>query len=84
MHRPERPPDFAAPETEPDAQTIDPSWIQQFLAQLGEVQDKLKRLLFKSLGGILAAQDQIVQQWKASWAGAAGAATGVAVGQPGA
>ena len=63
---------------EPDAQNIDPSWIQQFLAQLGEVQDKLKRLLFKSLGGILGNQDQILRQWRAN---GAGAATGVAVSE---
>lgn len=45
-----------------DAPTIDPEWMNRFIAQLGEVQDKLKRLLFKSLGGILASQERIVQQ----------------------
>lgn len=39
--------------------SIDPSWIQDFVKQLAEVQDRLKRLLFKSLGGILATQEHI-------------------------
>jgi hypothetical protein len=42
-------------------QNIEPDWITRFMGQLLEVQDKLKRILFKSLGGILAAQEQIVQ-----------------------
>jgi Zn-dependent protease with chaperone function len=44
----------------PDQNTISPEWIQQFLGQLAEVQSKLSRLLFKSLGGILATQEAIV------------------------
>jgi Zn-dependent protease with chaperone function len=42
-------------------QNIEPFWISRFMGQLLEVQDKLKRILFKSLGGILAAQEQISQ-----------------------
>jgi hypothetical protein len=42
-------------------QTIEPGWITRFMGQIMEVQDKLKRILFKSLGGILAAQERMVQ-----------------------
>ncbi len=45
-----------------DTQTINPEWIQRFMAQAGEIQDKLRRLLFKSMGGILALQEQIAQK----------------------
>ncbi|MCI0376085.1 MAG: hypothetical protein L0215_00615, partial [Gemmataceae bacterium] len=43
-----------------EGQSIDGLWVQRLLAQLGEVQDKLARLLFKSMGGILALQERIV------------------------
>ncbi|MGE0787346.1 MAG: M48 family metallopeptidase [Sandaracinaceae bacterium] len=39
---------------------IDGTWIQQLLAQIGEVQDKLQRLFFKSMGGLLRFQEEIV------------------------
>src|SRR5262249_55780581 len=55
----------AVPALDPQAQRIDPEWIRLYLAQLGEVQDKLKRLLFKSLGGILATQEQVARDWAA-------------------
>jgi hypothetical protein len=42
--------------------TIDPTWIPRFLAQTAEVQDKLRRLLFKSMGAILILQEQILQK----------------------
>ena len=38
----------------PTENTISPEWLQPFLAQMAEVQDRLKRLLFKSMGGMLA------------------------------
>lgn len=38
---------------------IPPEWVTDLMNQLVEVQDKLKRLTFKSLGGILAAQERI-------------------------
>lgn len=41
--------------------SIDPTWIQCFLAQTAEIQDKLRRLLFKSIGAILLLQEQIRQ-----------------------
>ncbi|MFO0969154.1 MAG: M48 family metallopeptidase [Gemmataceae bacterium] len=45
-------------------QTIAPDWIQELLGQLAEVQDKLKRILFKSMGGILALQERIVDKYR--------------------
>ena len=33
--------------------------------QIGEVQDKLRRIHFKSLGGILLLQEKIGKQWLA-------------------
>jgi Zn-dependent protease with chaperone function len=44
------------------ATSIPPAWLSDLFAQLGEVMDKLRRLLFKSLGGILAAHEQIERQ----------------------
>jgi Zn-dependent protease with chaperone function len=39
-------------------------WINKFLSQLTEVLEKLRRIHFKSLGGILLLQDRIHQEWK--------------------
>jgi len=39
--------------------SIDPMWIQALTAQTAELQDKLRRLLFKNLGAILAMQERI-------------------------
>jgi hypothetical protein len=44
---------------------LDGAWIGRFLGQLGEVLDKAQRLHFKSLGGILALQERIAEQWAA-------------------
>ncbi len=49
--------------------SIDPTWIQRFFAQAAELQDKLRRLHFKSMGGILTLQEQIRQQHQGSGAG---------------
>ena len=43
--------------------SLDGSWIQQFLNQVGEVIDKSARVLFKSLGGLLLLQERIAEQW---------------------
>jgi len=48
-----------------DTQTLDGAWINQFMTQLGEVLDRLARVLFKSLGGLLALQEQISNRWAA-------------------
>src|SRR5262249_40365390 len=47
-----------------DSNNIDGKWVGDLMGQLTEVEDKLKRLLFKSLGGILAAQEKIVTDWQ--------------------
>jgi hypothetical protein len=43
---------------------IEGEWIDQLLARLAEVADKLQRLHFKSLGAILVLQETIVRQWR--------------------
>ena len=43
---------------------IEGEWIDELLARLAEVADKLQRLHFKSLGAILALQETIVRQWR--------------------
>ena len=43
---------------------IESAWIDDLLARLAEVEDKLQRLHFKSLGAILALQESIVTKWK--------------------
>lgn len=45
-----------------EANSIPPVWINDLFVQTGEVLDKLRRLLFKSLGGILTLQEQIEKQ----------------------
>jgi hypothetical protein len=45
--------------------TLDSVWIGRFLEQLGEVLAKTARIHFKSLGGILAVQEKIAEQWSA-------------------
>ena len=49
----------------PDTQTLDGAWIGQLMNQMGEVIDKSARILFKSLGGILALQDRLAEEWHA-------------------
>jgi hypothetical protein len=49
-----------------DAQnSLDGAWIGKFLEQLGEVLEKATRIHFKSLGGILALQEGIMERWTA-------------------
>jgi hypothetical protein len=47
-----------------DETSLRGEWIAKFLGQLSEVHQKLHRIHFKSLGGILLLQDRIYQQWK--------------------
>lgn len=44
---------------------LDGNWINLFLGQMGEVLDKIQRILRKSLGGILALQERIAERWAA-------------------
>jgi hypothetical protein len=46
-------------------QTLDGAWIGQLMNQMGGVADKLARILFKSLGGILALQESMADRWAA-------------------
>jgi hypothetical protein len=45
--------------------TLDGVWIGRFLEQRGEVLAKTARIHFKSLGGILAFQEKLAEQWSA-------------------
>jgi hypothetical protein len=45
-------------------QSLDGKWIGKLLQQMGEVVEKLQRIHFKSLGGILGLQEKIAEQWK--------------------
>jgi Zn-dependent protease with chaperone function len=47
-----------------DENTLRGDWINRFMAQLTEVLEKLRRIHFKSLGGILILQDRIFQRWR--------------------
>lgn len=47
----------------------DGTWVNQILGRHAEIIDKLRRLLFKSLGGLLCFQERIGDDWKAKYAG---------------
>jgi Zn-dependent protease with chaperone function len=61
-----------------DAKSLNGQWIGEFLTQLGGVLDKARRIHFKSLGGILALQERIAEQWAARNAVAAPPSTSAA------
>jgi hypothetical protein len=46
-----------------EATSFDGKWITDLMTQVAEVTDKAARILFKSLGGILALQDRIAEEW---------------------
>src|SRR5262249_25097346 len=48
-----------------DEGTLRGEWINKLMNQIGEVQEKLRRIHFKSLGGILILQDRIHAKWRA-------------------
>ena len=48
-----------------DEQTLSGEWLSRFLGQFGEVRDKVRRIHYKSLGGILALQEKIAADWSA-------------------
>jgi Zn-dependent protease with chaperone function len=47
-----------------DENSLRGEWINKLMNQIGEVQEKLRRIHFKSLGGILILQDRIYRKWK--------------------
>src|SRR5262249_8070114 len=49
----------------PSANTIEGPWIGAFFKQVALVLDRLRRIHFKSVGGILALQEQIARAWQA-------------------
>ena len=46
-----------------ETKTLNGQWIGKFMGQLQEVIEKSARVLFKSLGGLLALQERIAEQW---------------------
>jgi Zn-dependent protease with chaperone function len=46
-----------------ETSSLDGAWIQRLMNQMGEVIDKSARVLFKSLGGLLALQERIAERW---------------------
>jgi hypothetical protein len=53
----------------PAVSTLDGQWIGELMSQVGEATGKAARILFKSLGGILALQDNVAADWHARRAG---------------
>jgi Zn-dependent protease with chaperone function len=51
-------------------QLMSGEWIDQILQRHGEVIDKLRRVLFKSLGSLLCFQERLGERWKARLANA--------------
>jgi Zn-dependent protease with chaperone function len=50
-----------------DEMSLRGDWIDKLLTQINEVQQKVNRIHFKSLGGILAVQEQISARCLAQW-----------------
>jgi hypothetical protein len=47
----------------PNAQKITVKWVAEFLDQLGAIEDRIRRVHFKSLGALLALQEQVRESW---------------------
>jgi Zn-dependent protease with chaperone function len=47
----------------PGAQRFTSKWLNKFLNQLGAMEDRIRRIHFKSLGGILALQEETIRTW---------------------
>jgi Zn-dependent protease with chaperone function len=47
-----------------DEDTLRGEWISKLMNQIGEVQEKLRRIHFKSLGAMLLLQDRIHRKWR--------------------
>jgi hypothetical protein len=50
---------------DPRSTSLSGEWINSFLRQYGEVLDKVRRIHFKSLSGVLALQEEIARRWHA-------------------
>jgi Zn-dependent protease with chaperone function len=53
----------------PSAQSLTLKWINNFLGQISEVQTKIRRIHFKSMGNILAIQEKVAAKWNSELAG---------------
>jgi Zn-dependent protease with chaperone function len=49
-----------------DSTSLPGDWINQFMTQLDEVMGRTARMLFKSLGGLLAHEESIAARWAAA------------------
>lgn len=47
----------------PTARSITSAWVNQFLGQLGAIEDRIRRVHFKSLGALLALQQEVLDGW---------------------
>jgi hypothetical protein len=43
---------------------LEGAWVEELSAQLSEVEDKLRRIHFKSLGGMLGLQESLLAKWR--------------------
>ena len=50
----------------PSATKLSTVWINKFLGQLSAIEERIRRIHFKSLGGLLALQERIRKQWLAA------------------
>lgn len=53
------------PALKKSTKSLDGAWIARFQEQSADVLDRIQRIHFKSLGGILALQERLAEQWAA-------------------
>jgi Zn-dependent protease with chaperone function len=53
------------PELKASTKSLDGAWVGKFQEQLSDVIDRIQRIHFKSLGGILSLQEKLAEQWAA-------------------
>ncbi|MBY0229065.1 MAG: M48 family metalloprotease [Gemmataceae bacterium] len=47
----------------PTTTRITTAWISKFLGQIAAIEDRIRRIHFKSLGGLLAHQERVREEW---------------------
>ncbi|HEY3789166.1 MAG TPA: hypothetical protein VGL71_09940 [Urbifossiella sp.] len=47
------------------ATTLEGTWIHRFMTQMDEVISRTERMIFKSLGGLLAFEESLAERWLA-------------------
>ncbi len=55
------------------SQIMNGTWINQILQRQSEIIDKLRRVIFKSIGSLLCFQERVGEKWKAKYGNAAAA-----------